>query len=280
MLNEIYNSCRDVANQLRGWQKMSKNDIANLYLDSRGTERGNVYAAALLCHYWYKVGLLWKNNSNAMTQEDCYRIVWDGIEKAMNYAPWRNKDNSLFEDPNGPDKAINVCIESERKNYYGFSNRDKRKVNHNANSQSLDSLYESTKDYSINLIDESELIYNDSTTGTLYIDLMIDKLIQNDKLPEAIILDTICYNDSITTSVINGVRTNRFSERKLITTIHNLDDTYINYFSKSYGVDCKLVIDCVCKINSLSYMLLHKLLNRTLYVITHLEDYKFLCSWN
>ena len=124
MLGEIYNSCYETANSLRDWQKLNKNDIANLYLDNRYTEMGNIYGAALLCKYWYKVGLIWKNNKKAMTQEDCYEIVWDGIEKAMDYAAWRNPENSLYQDPNGPDKAINVCIDSVRKVYYTFTNRD------------------------------------------------------------------------------------------------------------------------------------------------------------
>ena len=80
MLEDIYRSCVQTASQLEDWQSLDKNEIANLYLDNRRTENSNVYAAALLCKYWYKVGLLWKNNRNAMTQEDCYWIVWDGIE--------------------------------------------------------------------------------------------------------------------------------------------------------------------------------------------------------
>lgn len=269
MLDEIYNSCKTTADQLVGWDQLNKNEIANLYLINRHNECSSIYAAALLCKYWYKVGLLWKNNCKSMTQEDCYWIVWDGIERAMDYAPWVNPENALYLDPNGPDKAINVCIDSIKKIYYTFSNRDKRKVYYA--TQSLDTLWELTGDYAAGLVEDST-IYTDEDTQNLNIKLLIDKLIADNLLPEAIVVDTICFEDSV-------LRTSdgqySFSERRLVSTIHRLQKDYAAYFAKQYGVDELQVLECLTQINSLSYALLHKLVDRTLYVITHLEAYKY-----
>lgn len=270
MLGEIYNSCYQIANSIKGWQKMNKNEIANLYLDNRHTESGSVYAAALLCKYWYKVGLIWKRNKSAMTQEDCYAIVWDGIEKAMDYAPWRNPTNTLYKDPNGPDKAINVCIDSVRKIYFTFTNRDKRKVNYGTNSVSADAFYDEYNDFIGDMLDDSVSFID---TETMNITVLINTFIKNNKLPEAIIIDNICYNDS---TLINNDSAQVYSERKLVSSIHSLDvDEYSKYFSLQYGVDSVLVKDCINSINSLSYHLLHKLISRTLYMITNLEKYKY-----
>ncbi len=275
MLGEIYNSCYDTANSLKGWQKMNKNDIANLYLDNRGTDRGNVYGAALLCRYWYKVGLIWKNNKNSMSQEDCYAIVWDGIEKAMDYAAWRNPQNTLYQDPNGPDKAINVCIDSTKKIYYAFSNRDKRKLNYAYNTLSLDAFVEKFDDFLGDIDQEKYFIDNDGSSNDLNIRCLIDDFIKDDMLPEAIITEVICYGDSILDRVENGIVTKEFSERKFISTIHNLDANYVKSFSETYDVDINYVKECLEKINNLSLFLLHSLIDRTLYIIKNKKGFGY-----
>ena len=261
MLNSIYNSCYDEASQLKGWQKLDKNEIANLYLDNRNSENSSIYASALLCAYWYKVGIIWENNKSAMTQEDCYETVWDGIERAISFAPWRNKDNELYGDPNGPDKAINVCIETIRKNYYNYSSRDKRKVNHRSNIQSLDAMFEHTKDYSNQMYEDYEELTSDDSSKNLNVDLYIKDLIEHDNLPEAILIDNICYNDSLIED--NGEI--MFSKKKFIIALHSLGETFVDRFSDIYGVDREEVKNCVITINSLSGFKFNKLLSKTLY---------------
>lgn len=260
MLDEIYNSCYLEAERLTNWQRLNKNEIANLYLDNRRTENNSIYAAALLCKYWYKVGLIWRDNKNAMTQEDCYEIVWDGIEKAMDYAPWRDPNNSLYNDPNGPDKAINVCIESIRKNYYVFSNRDKRKSSHMSNVSSLDNLYSIAKDGVAELTEDYAV---PSQETELYLNSLVDKFISKGRLSEAILLDTIMFNDC---TVSDGIIV-KFSIRLLVMTIHSLGDDFITYFSNQYKVPKNTIKECLEEINSLSFKKLHTLLNITLYLI-------------
>ena len=273
MLGEIYNSCYETANSLRDWQKLNKNDIANLYLDNRYTEMGNIYGAALLCKYWYKVGLIWKNNKKAMTQEDCYEIVWDGIEKAMDYAAWRNPENSLYQDPNGPDKAINVCIDSVRKVYYTFTNRDKRKVHYGSFTSSMDEFADEYDDFTGDLSDfYIDEYYQD--IGAFHVSSLIDTFVRTNKLAEAIIIDNICFNDS-TTRDSSGCAI-VYNERKLVSELHLLDDDgYSEYFADKYGVSINDVKECLKRINNLSYNLLHKLINRTLYMIRNLDRYRY-----
>lgn len=262
MLDYIYKSCYETASQLRGWQDLDKNEIANLYLDNRNGEKRDVYAAALLCRYWYKVGLLWRKDGNAITQEDCYAIVWDGIERAMDYAPWRNADNSLYEDPNGPDKAINVCIESVRKSLYNYSSRDKRKLNHKSNVISMDALHELTGDYSDQLLDDFCATDDQFLTKDLHVVLYIKDLLEHDKMPEAIIIDNICFNDSLT----SGAEGVQFNRKKFVLLLHALGSEFIERFAADYGVGEDEVKECVRQINSLSQFKLHKLIDRTLYL--------------
>lgn len=261
-LDRIYNSCYETASQLKDWQKLNKNEIANLYLDNRNNESGSIYAAALLCRYWYKVGLLWKNNKRSMTEEQCYETVWDGIERAIDYAPWRNAENSLYQDPNGPDKAINICIDSVRKSFYAFSSRDKRKANHKANANSLESMWELAKDYSMQFLEDCEAVDDKFLTKELNVTLYIKDLIAQGNLPEAIIIDNICFDDSLAEDE-NGMV--GFSRRKVINNIHNLGKVFIKYFTHKYDVPADVLIDCLKQINSLSKPKMQKLVARTLY---------------
>lgn len=273
MLAKIYNSCYEVANYLGDWQRLNKNDIANLYLDNRHTEMGNVYGAALLCKYWYKVGLIWKNNKKTMSQEDCYEIVWDGIEKAMDYAAWRNPENKLYLDPNGPDKAINVCIDSTRKSYYAFVNMDKRRVHFGSNSSSLDGFEDDHDDYIGDLCTYNDEEYY-TRMATFHIYSLIDLLLRKNKLAEAIIVDNICFNDSTVQNKDTGAIS--YNERKFVSELHLLEpDSYSKYFSERYGAPADVVAECVSKIDSLSYHLLHRLINRTLYLLRNVDGYKY-----
>lgn len=275
MLDYIYNSCYETANSLGNWQDINKNDIANLYLDNRHTEKGNLYGAALLCKYWYKVGLIWKSSKNSMSQEDCYEIVWDGIEKAIDYAPWRNPENTLYEDPNGPDKAINVCIDSIRKIYYTFSNRDKRKVNYGSNSFSLDGFAEDWDNFAGDLLGYYEGEYY-TDMSIFHICSLINTFIKTGKLAEAIIVDNICFNDSVCKSSVEKDSAVMFNERKFISEIHRLDvDNYSRYFAKKYNVKESKVKETFTKINGLSLNLTHKLIDKTLYMIRNLDRYKY-----
>ena len=173
---------------------------------------------------------------------------------------------SLYNDPVGPDKAINICIETMRKIYYGFSNRDKRKLNHHSELVSIEELYELTGDYSTQLIEDFDTIY-DNSFDNLFVHLEIKKLISNGKLPEAIIVNTICFDDSCSMEFKNNSWYSYFNERKFIANLHTLNDTFVNYFSKTYNVDKEVIKDCLKAINDLSQYKLHKLINRTLYTL-------------
>lgn len=271
MLDNILNLYKQEADQILGdWQSIDKNILADAYYVYRGTPRlGSAYAAALMCKYWYKIGLIWRNNSNAMTQEDCYQIVWDGIEVAIKYAPWRNPESNLYNDPTGPDKTINRCIESRRVDYYNFSNKDKRKLNHHANTDSLDNLTDSNGDYALNLIENFESVYQNKEERELYLKFLVKDLISKDFIYEALIVDLICYTDC----VLYKDETNMYSQRKLISNIHELDSSYIKEFSTFYDVDENFVKEYFNNILNLSNFKLNKLINRALYLIKTNSEY-------
>lgn len=268
MLDNILASYRAAANSLSNWQQLDKNELANLYLDQTSREKQSVYAAALICRYWYKVGLLWRNNQQAMSQEECYWVVCDGILQAMKYAAWRNPSNSLYQDPNGPDKAINICIETKRKEFYDFSSRDKRRTNHKSNISSLEGLYELTKDYSYRLSDQFDETYETYADQYLYINSLIHYFAKHDMLPEALLVDLICYGDS----VVESKDGTYFSARKLIYSIHAMDNIFAEYFSNAYSVPLETVQSCVEQVKNLSRFKLLKLISRTLYSLRQQEE--------
>lgn len=226
MLNEMYATFEKFANQIPNWKSMSKNEIANLYLDYElDEERRNWYISALMCKYWHKVYDLNKTSKSANLQIDDFASwLYEAITVAFKYRAWTVPNNKLYNDPNGPDKVINRCIFSVRNKHYQEFNMQKRKSNFATDSidRQLDEVGDSAS------INEVASYVEDITWSE---DIVLYFIKQN-RIEDAIIIDEIGYQDCFT---FQKGKFN-FSVVKLISNLNNLNSNYLKYFVNKYEV--------------------------------------------
>ena len=139
---ELYIQC---ANLIPNWEKLSKSELANKYLESEEQSVKDACLSALMCKYWNLIGSYYYRQGIKQAQDvDCYDWLTEGILKALNQHVWTNPDNVLFNDKKGPEKAMTVCISSARLTYYQYINHDNRKLNYQ--SISLESIETDSSD--------------------------------------------------------------------------------------------------------------------------------------
>ena len=128
MLDEYKELCRQAADVIPGWEKMSKNDLCRAYVENKGNDYlQNAYLSAVLYRYWNLIGKYYYMSANCATPEECYGWLVDSVSCCVNLASWENPNSSIYNDPNGPDKVINRCMKCARLTYYQFINRKKRR---------------------------------------------------------------------------------------------------------------------------------------------------------
>ena len=222
MLEEIKKSYIKAASIIKDWQTISVNTLANNYIDNESDEDLKAgYFSAILLRKWAYIGKHYATSkASGFTIEDCYDMVIHGIQYALQNRKWRDPKNKLYTDKCGPDKVLNRCIASARDIQYYNANTHKRKANFGKTS--LDMIEENVKDCNEVILDESADL--DEYSDYISIDLLIDKLIDNNKILEAIIVKNIVAGDCFVS--------------KVTTTTKISDDN--EYTTKSYTQNFKL----------------------------------------
>lgn len=133
MLEESYKLFLSSANLLPGWQDMNKNDLVNKYIEyeDKDSYTASIYMSAIICKYWPKIQRFYKTTAYAAEYEDIYDLLINSILRAIKARRWLQKDSTIYNDPTGPDKAINRTMICERLNFLAFKNRAKRVANLN-----------------------------------------------------------------------------------------------------------------------------------------------------
>ena len=146
-MNELKQSYFERAEAIEGWQKLTRSQLGYMYCKYKYEEHNDVLAEACLSGLIYKFWNVISHNyynqgqKKIMSFEDCYDYTVDAIMYVLENHVWDNPDSSLYQDPNAPEKAINVRIVSYRNNFLIHEFRDKRALNTIAFS--LDNLIES-----------------------------------------------------------------------------------------------------------------------------------------
>lgn len=133
MLDDSYKLFLENANLLPNWDKMNKNELVNKYIEYENTNKSlaSQYMSAIICKYWPKIQRFYKKTAFSATYEDIYDLLINSILRAIEARRWLQEDSSIYNDPAGPDKAINRTMICERLNFLAFKNRSKRVVNLN-----------------------------------------------------------------------------------------------------------------------------------------------------
>ena len=235
-----------LANQIPNWKTMSKNELCFKYIEesSKQNKISDSYLAALICKYLPKVDKYYYLNIKSATLEECYDWLIDAILYVLNHQRWNDKDSSIYQDKNAPDKMINRCLQSNRLIHYQASNRYKRKLNY-----TLNSLDEIKEEYNIDIDNKQD--------SFLDLDKQIIKFFREKEYFAAFVLDGILNNDSF--DIINNNKV--FSRKKLAKHIRHLDDEYCEVFAELYDLDVEKVKHAALYCNKLNTEKIYKKLD-------------------
>lgn len=239
-----------------------------------GDEHGkNMYISGLMLRYWYAINKLKeKSPIQGLDYSDFMMWLYEAIEYACKYRAWQDPSKKV-----NAQQAINQCIETIRmQKYYGY-NLQKHKAN--VNTMSLEDTFEEDGKTSLldTLIDEEAIEKERLEEGASAATDLVQLCINNKKIVEAIILDTIAFNDvqKVTKTTVKGVddegnptkvvqHTSEFWPFKCVQILSNLPEDYFEYFTSHYNiVDAELVaaLDSIRKANNQK---LYRYLEKTL----------------
>jgi hypothetical protein len=211
-----------------------------------GDEQGkNMYIAGLMLRYWYVINNLKEKAASIpdVEYEDFIIMLYEEIEYACKYRAWQDPTKKV-----NAQQCINQCIARIVPALYYRSNLQKNKAN--INTTSLDyTINEEGKTILDTLLDEeaeNRLHYEDSTNAVYDI---IQYFINKKKIEEAIILDTIAFNDvqKVTKTTTKAVDedgneykqvhwSSEFQRSKCIKALNSLAEDYVDYFRTQYNV--------------------------------------------
>lgn len=238
------------------YEKYDINVLADGYckaLDEDNKEDMNIYLSALLLRFWNKIDKMYQACKGfGFEREDAFIKLYECIDAACHYRAWQD-----------PEKNTNAqaCINQV------IAGRGIPAIMYEARLQK-NYRPECTLD---NPIDGEEGdTFGDTIASDETVDLdpardMIQMLIKSNKLVEAIIADTIAYNDTFkytkeTKKLIIDDEEVKYTETtaefwafKLVQMLNTIDDAYIKYFTKTYTVNIdrlKRAIDALKNANN------------------------------
>lgn len=228
LFNDIKHTMTAQLNQLiPGWDSYNKNQLCNLYIENEQNEvLKNAYFGAILLKYWNKIPRLYQESNYVATYDECYDWVVDAIMYALSKRKWLDKESSIYQDPNGPDKAINRKIKHIRMNALIAANRQKRQLN--LGMLSLELLQEDFNDMATPAVYDTDTTFVDSLVCTYFNDkdyfnaFMIDGIINSN-----------CFLQK------DGIR--EFNVKRLVKHLKHIDDTYCKFFAAAYQLDFDVV---------------------------------------
>jgi hypothetical protein len=170
--------------------------------DTNDRHRMNLYFSGLMLRFWYAIGKLQARSPNlGLEYGDFMTWLEDAIEYACKYRAWQDPTKKV-----NAQQAINQCIETIRvQKYYEF-NLQKNKVNQM--TCSLDAEIDDDGNTTLldTMVDEEDEADRELSAGEDAAHWMVQSCINKKKIVEAIILDTIAFNDveRETKTVIKG----------------------------------------------------------------------------
>lgn len=211
-----------------------------------GDERlKTLYVSGLMLRFWDKIGKLEAACPNiGMRGDDFADWLYEAIEYACKYRKWQV-------DPNvNAQQCVNQCVETIRKQHYYNFNLDKNKANYNVVSFETPIGGEgdngSQKTLEDTLADESDATRFDAEGAIRHV---VQTLLDNGKLVEAIIMDVILSNDvyrqvkhaktgvdEYGTPYKYFTYTTEFWRFKAVQVLSGLPEGYSEYFLGAYEV--------------------------------------------
>lgn len=240
MLDNIWKHYMQCANStVPNWKSMNKNDLINDYIKYENNSRlKQGYMAAIICRYWPSLlGYINKCYLN-VAPEELYDAFIEAIIYSLNKRAWLNEKSSVYNDPNGPDKCINIKLKYMIWNCEFSQSRMKRQINQN--------IVCSTDDDQVHVIGK----VSDDIKQLEINDLIHDRLKSNDYI-SALIIYYILYGDVFDNGSLN--------EKKLCKRLRNFDSVEQLQFKSKFNLNSEKLDDIINYVQTLST---RKLYNR------------------
>ena len=244
---KLYENCADTWIQ-EDWRKMNKNDLINKYIEIESDPvLANAYISAIVVRYWNAINKYNMLSHKSAEPEFYHEWLVGAILRGIKNRKWKDPNNKLYNDPNGPDKVINRCIISERLVWYQGANTYKRMQNFNM--ESIERIQEEPEEASfLPSYEETQL-----SAGSLDIKGLINKSFNNKEYVMAFMIDGIInYNTFEKSKNTEGKSFITFSEKKLLRHMNGLNATICDNFSYSYGLPIDKVKEAMSNCKSLT----------------------------
>lgn len=248
-------------------------------LDSGDERAKNKYIAGLMMRFWNAVGkILMKSPNIQLEYDDIVMWLYEAIEYACKYRAWLDPEKPNVKHAQ---QAINQCIETIRLQHYYDLNLDKHKANYGASSLEYDynegSQGEGKTTFGDILVDENDRDDTEANLSDYNVRMLVQGYINKKKLVEAIILDTIAFNDvyKVTRKVVKKTDSTgelqkhtevykEFWPFRCVQVLSTLPVDYDKYFSKKYKLNPVEFEAALNTIRGATNQKLYKFLSRTL----------------
>lgn len=271
----------------------SQAEYEKLSYEAKDLERKmESYLAALLLRHWKDINNLYQKCRTCDSKnrlEDFSTIIYDRIMYAFKYRRW--VDNPKL----NAQQCINMAISTEVKNQMYFSNLQKNMVNSTAHVTSLDkTIGTSSDDRETTLADT--LADENSNRVFSPIDDVIQTYINQDKIVEAVVIETIAYNDTmkVTTETKTRIvqeedpKTKKLVDKevkykvnytelwryKIAQYLMNLPEDYVETFKNRFKVTAEKLVMAVDAIRKAKNTKIYKFIDNTLLDAKNNEEIK------
>lgn len=127
---------------LPNYKKIDQIELANKFAE--GGPLKDAYLAAIVLRYWNIIEKLVYKDYGLYDPKEAYDWFMDALLYILRDQPWKDEKSSVYNDPRGLEKTLNICVKCSRANWFQASNRQKRKINHGLSS--LEALSEEYND--------------------------------------------------------------------------------------------------------------------------------------
>ncbi len=267
------NIYKQIAERIPEWKKQSNSDLIRNFVKYKNSDayKADGYMSAIMLKYWSNLNSYYygKARGNRIYAEDCYDWLTQAVITITNNHIWDqpyihkkikstgkevNKPNSLYNNPNAPDIALNICIKSMRLGFYQASNYDVRKINYE--TLSLDKLEEDENDYIIP-------VENNTFDIDINIKHLVQKYFNSKDYASAFILEGILNGDVFEQDKKES-NAQIFSKKKLAKHLRNLDDTYCKTVSKMFDIDLDKIIEASKIYRNINTNKMYRLIDKNL----------------
>lgn len=265
MLTDTKKDLTFFARQLpQPYERYSIDELANAYCDATDNEdetNKNIYISALILRFWFNIDKMYRSNTVApsLEHEDFFWWLYEAIEYACKYRGWRDTTKKL-----NAQQCINKCIETIKLQKYYDMRLAKHKVVNLTVSMDAPLGGEDNEGKTLGDLFETEETFTDHSDDAVI--SLIQDYVDKNKIIEAILLDTIAFNDvqkhfKKTIKDIdadgNEVRyvehSSEFWPYRLVQLVNNLPNDYLEYFTDRYNIaleKLRTVIDALVAANN------------------------------